>query len=49
MPSLNELIGILVLIFVIWIILKLAKVAIRLTLLIIGVVLILWVFYHVFS
>ena len=50
MPSLSvqELIGILVAIAVIWVVLKLAKVAIRLILFIIGLVLIIWVFYHVF-
>ena len=49
MPSLQELFGILVVIFVIWFILKMAKVAIRLIFLIIGVLLVIWVFYHVFS
>ncbi len=51
MPSLgvNELIGIFVAILVIWVVLKLAKVAVRLILFIIGLVLIVWVLYHVFS
>ncbi len=51
MPSLsvNELIGIFVAILVIWLVLKLAKVAIRLIVFIIGLVLIVWVLYHVFS
>ena len=47
--STHELIGILIAIFVIWVVLKLAKVAIRIILFIIGLVLIVWVFYHVFS
>jgi hypothetical protein len=47
--SQHELIGILVAIFIIWVILKLAKVALKLILLIIGAMLILWVLYHVFS
>ncbi len=47
--SVHELIGILVAIFVIWVILKLAKVAVRLILFIIGLVLIVWALYHVFS
>jgi hypothetical protein len=49
MPTLQELIGILIVIAVIWVILKMAKVAIRLILLIIGIGLVLWVLYHVFS
>ena len=49
MPSLAELFGILIVIAVIWVILKMAKVAIRLIVLIIGVGLVLWVLYHVFS
>ena len=46
--SVQELIGIFVAILVIWFILKLAKVAIRLIIFIIGVLLIMWAFYHVF-
>jgi len=49
MPTLQELIGILIVIAVIWVILKMAKVAIRLIVLIIGIGLVLWVLYHVFS
>ena len=48
MPSLQELFGILVVIFVIWVILKMATVAIKLIFQIIGVLLVIWVFYHVF-
>jgi uncharacterized membrane protein YqjE len=47
--SVHELIGIFVAIFIIWVILKLAKVAIRVILFVIGLVLVLWVLYHVFS
>ncbi len=47
--SVHELIGIFVAILILWVILKMAKVAIRLILFIVGLVLIVWVFYHVFS
>jgi hypothetical protein len=48
MPSINELLGILIAIIVIWVILKLAKVAIRLILFVIAVLLIAGVLYYVF-
>lgn len=46
--SMNELLGILIAIIVIWVILKLAKVAIRLILFVIGVLLIAAALYYVF-
>ncbi|HSY48299.1 MAG TPA: hypothetical protein VLC46_05770 [Thermoanaerobaculia bacterium] len=48
MPSINELLGILIAIIVIWVVLKLAKVAIRLILFVITVLLIAGVLYYVF-
>ena len=48
MPSMNELIGLLIAIIVIWIVLKLAKVAIRLILFVIAVVIIAGALYYVF-
>jgi hypothetical protein len=48
MPSPQELIGILVVILVIWVFLKMAKVAIRLILFIIGLVLVVGALYYVF-
>jgi hypothetical protein len=48
MPSINELLGILIAIIVIWVILKLAKVAIRLILFVIAVLLIAGTLYYVF-
>lgn len=48
MPSVNELLGILIAIIVIWIILKLAKVAIRMILFLIAVLLIAGALYYVF-
>jgi hypothetical protein len=48
MPSINELLGILIAIIVIWFVLKLAKVAIRMIFLVIAVVLIAGVVYFVF-
>jgi len=48
MPGINELLGILIAIIVIWVVLKLAKVAIRLILFVIGVLLIAGVLYYVF-
>jgi len=44
----NELVGILIAIIVIWIILKLAKVAIRLILFVIAILLIAGALYYVF-
>jgi hypothetical protein len=49
MPSLAELIGILIVIAIIWVILKMVQVAIRLIVLIIGIGVVLWVLYQVFS
>jgi len=48
MPSINELLGILIAIIVIWFVLKLAKVAIRMIFLVIAVLLIAGVVYYVF-
>ena len=48
MPSMNELLGILIAIIVIWVVLKLAKVALRLILFVIAVLLIAGVLYYVF-
>jgi hypothetical protein len=48
MPSMNELIGLLIAILVIWFVLKLAKVAIRLILFVIAVVIIAGALYYVF-
>ncbi len=48
MPSLNELLGVLIVIFIFWFVLKLARVAIRLMLIIAAIVIIagavLWIF-----
>jgi hypothetical protein len=49
MPSLAELIGILIVIAIIWVILKMVQVAIRLIVLIIGIGVVLWMLYQVFS
>jgi hypothetical protein len=48
MPSMNELIGLLVAILVIWFVLKMAKVAIRLILFVIAVLLLAGALYYVF-
>jgi hypothetical protein len=48
MPSLSELLGILVVIIVIWIVLKVARVAIRLMFFFIGLVIVIGVVYYVF-
>ena len=48
MPSMNELLGLLIAILVIWFVLKLAKVAIRLIVSIIAVLLIAGALYYVF-
>ena len=48
MPSPNELIGIVVLIFVIWLVLKLAKVAFKLILFVMSVLLLFGVVYFLF-
>jgi hypothetical protein len=48
MPSINELLGILIAIIVIWVVLKLAKVAIRLIIFVIAVLLIAGALYYVF-
>src|SRR6185503_11723106 len=47
MPSPNELLGLVIVIFIIWLVLKLARVAIRLILFVITVVVILGGFYWV--
>jgi hypothetical protein len=49
MPTLQELIGILIVFAIIWVILKMVQVAIRLIVLIIGIGLVLWVLYQMFS
>ena len=49
MPTVQELIGILIVIAIIWVILKMVQVAIRLIVLIIGIGLVLWVLYQLFS
>ena len=48
MPGLQELIGVLIIIAVIWFVLKLARVAVRLILFIIGLVIVLGVLFFVF-
>jgi hypothetical protein len=48
MPSMNELLGLLIAILVIWFVLKLAKVAVRLILFVIAVLLIAGALYYVF-
>jgi hypothetical protein len=48
MPSMNELLGLLIAILVIWFVLKLAKVAIRMILFVIAVLLIAGALYYVF-
>jgi hypothetical protein len=48
MPSMTELLGLLIAIIVIWFVLKLAKVAIRLILFVIAVLLIAGALYYVF-
>ena len=48
MPSMNELLGILLAIIVIWVVLKMAKVALRLIIFVIAVLLIAGALYYVF-
>ena len=48
MPGLHELIGILVAIFVIWLVLKMAKVAIKFILLVIALLVAGWFVYFLF-
>jgi hypothetical protein len=48
MPGLQELIGILVVIFVVWFVLKLARVAIRLILFVIAMILVVGALYYIF-
>jgi len=48
MPSLQELFGILILILVIWVILKVAQVAIRVILFVVGMLLVVAALYYVF-
>jgi len=49
MPSSNELLGLVIVIFVIWFVLKLARVAIRLILFVIAVVVIIGALYWLFA
>ena len=49
MPTAQELLGILIAIAVIWIILKMAKVAIRLIFFVISLLLVIGVLYNVFA
>jgi hypothetical protein len=48
MPSPAELLGILIVVLVIWVVLKVARVAIRLIFFVIGLVLVVGVLYYVF-
>ena len=48
MPSASEIIGVLIVILVIWVVLKLARVAIRLILFIIGIMLLIGALYYLF-
>jgi hypothetical protein len=48
MPTTPEIVGILIAIFAIWIVLKLAKIAIRMMVFIIGLLLVLAAIYYVF-
>ena len=48
MPSASEILGVLIVIFVIWFVLKLARVAIRLVLFIIGIMLLIGALYYFF-
>ena len=48
MPTSPEIVGILIAIFAIWIVLKLAKIAIRMMVFIIGLLLVLAAIYYVF-
>jgi len=48
MPTTAEIVGILIAIFAIWIVLKLAKLAVRVIVFIIGLLLILAALYYVF-
>ena len=48
MPGFQELLGILIAVIVIWFILKMARVAIRLIVFLIGLMLLLGVLYYVF-
>jgi hypothetical protein len=48
MPSLQELLGIFLVVLVIWVLLKMAQVAIRLILFVVSLLLIVGVFYYIF-
>ena len=48
MPGASEILGVLIVIFVIWFVLKLARVAIRLILFVIAILLIAGALYYVF-
>jgi len=48
MPSASEILGVLIVIFLIWFVLKLARVAIRLILFVIGMLLLIGALYFLF-
>lgn len=48
MPSASEILGVLIVIFVIWFVLQLARVAVRLILFIIGITLLIGALYFLF-
>lgn len=48
MPGIQELLGVLIVIFVIWFVLKMARVAIRMILFVIALVLLVGALYYVF-
>lgn len=48
MPSASEILGVLIVIFVIWFVLKLARVAVRLILFLIGIMLLIGALYFLF-
>ena len=48
MPGFQELLGILIVVIIIWFVLKMARVAIRLIVFLIGLMLLLGVLYYVF-
>ena len=49
MPGTNELLGLLIVIFIVWVVLKLARVAIRLIIFIIMAVIVLGALYWLFA
>ena len=48
MPSIQELFGILIVVLVIWVLLKMAQVAIRIILFMVGLLLVFGILYYVF-